>query len=48
MLTFTPEVEDDGKYLTCKAENKYIENSSIEDKWRLVVHCKYIYRLILA
>ncbi|XP_059218183.1 protein turtle homolog A [Stomoxys calcitrans] len=38
ILTFTPTREDDGKYLTCRAENQYIEGSAIEDKWRLVVH----------
>ncbi|XP_051862318.1 hemicentin-1 isoform X2 [Drosophila albomicans] len=38
ILTFTPTREDDGKYLTCRAENQFIEGSSIEDKWRLIVH----------
>lgn len=40
VLTFTPTPADDGKYLSCRAENKFIPGSSIEDKWRLVVHCK--------
>ncbi|XP_067617196.1 uncharacterized protein side-IV isoform X2 [Eurosta solidaginis] len=38
ILTFTPTREDDGKYLTCRAENQFIEGSSIEDKWRMIVH----------
>ncbi|XP_068153832.1 protein turtle homolog B isoform X1 [Drosophila tropicalis] len=38
ILTFTPGREDDGKYLTCRAENQFIEGSAIEDKWRLIVH----------
>uniref|UniRef100_A0A1A9W521 Ig-like domain-containing protein n=1 Tax=Glossina brevipalpis TaxID=37001 RepID=A0A1A9W521_9MUSC len=38
ILTYTPSRDDDGKYLTCRAENQYIEGSAIEDKWRLVVH----------
>lgn len=42
ILTFVPTVEDDGKYLTCRAENPSIPNSAIEDKWRLVVQCKYM------
>ena len=42
VLTFIPVVDDDGKYLTCRAENPYIPDSAIEDKWRLVVHCKFL------
>ncbi|XP_022221884.2 protein turtle homolog A [Drosophila obscura] len=38
ILTFTPGREDDGKYLTCRAENQFIDGSAIEDKWRLIVH----------
>lgn len=42
ILTYTPSIEDDGKYLICKAENTFIEKSIIEDKYRLVVQCKYL------
>lgn len=42
VLTYTPAIDDDGKYLTCRAENPHIENSAIEDKWSLVVYCKYL------
>ncbi|XP_055618631.1 hemicentin-1 [Toxorhynchites rutilus septentrionalis] len=38
VLSLTPTVDDDGKYLTCRAENPLIPDSAIEDKWRLVVH----------
>ena len=41
VLTFIPMVDDDGKYLTCRAENPFIPDSAIEDKWRIVVYCKY-------
>ena len=40
VLTFTPTPEEDGKYLTCRAENPFMADSGIEDKWRLVVHCE--------
>lgn len=40
VLTFTPVMDDDGKYLTCRAENPIIPDSTIEDKWRLNVQCK--------
>ncbi|XP_052899973.1 hemicentin-1 [Anopheles moucheti] len=38
VISYTPTVDDDGKYLTCRAENPLIPDSAIEDKWRLVVH----------
>ncbi|KAK9709842.1 CD80-like C2-set immunoglobulin domain [Popillia japonica] len=38
ILTFDPVVEDDGKYLTCRAENPSIPDSALEDKFRLNVH----------
>lgn len=37
-LTFVPVIDDDGKYLTCRAENPSIQDSALEDKWRLNVH----------
>lgn len=47
VLTFIPVVDDDGKYLTCRAENPYIPDSAIEDKWRLVVHCKFFCSIVV-
>lgn len=40
VLKFIPSIEDDGKYLTCRAENPSIADSTIEDKWLLNVECK--------
>jgi len=37
ILSFVPTIEDDGKYLTCRAENPDIPDSALEDKWRLDV-----------
>jgi hypothetical protein len=41
VLSFVPNIEDDGKYLTCRAENPEINDSALEDRWRLNVHCEY-------
>ncbi|XP_076260413.1 sidestep IV transmembrane protein isoform X2 [Rhynchophorus ferrugineus] len=38
ILNFVPVIDDDGKYLTCRAENPSIPDSALEDKWRLNVH----------
>lgn len=32
-----PSIDDDGKYLTCRAENPSVPDSALEDKWRLDV-----------
>lgn len=47
ILTFVPVIEDDGKYLTCRAENPSIPDSALEDKWRLNVYCKYKSKIFL-
>ncbi|XP_076638457.1 neural cell adhesion molecule 2 [Colletes latitarsis] len=38
MLSYVPTMEDDGKNLTCRAENIVVPNSALEDRWRLQVH----------
>lgn len=48
VLSLVASSEDDNKYLTCRAENKLIPDSAIEDKWRLNVHCKYTYKHTIA
>ncbi|XP_048507563.1 hemicentin-2-like isoform X2 [Athalia rosae] len=37
ILSYVPTIDDDGKYLTCRAENPAIAESIKEDKWRLDV-----------
>ncbi|XP_058796663.1 protein turtle-like isoform X2 [Phymastichus coffea] len=37
ILSFVPNIEDNGKYLTCRAENPNITDSALEDKWHLDV-----------
>lgn len=41
-LHLVPTPNDDGKILSCRAENPAVPNSAIEDEWTIRVHCKYI------
>ncbi|XP_022258822.1 kin of IRRE-like protein 3 [Limulus polyphemus] len=38
ILKFTPSITDDGKYLSCRAENPFIPSNAVEDGWRLEVY----------
>lgn len=41
-LHLVPTPDDDGKILSCRAENSALPESAIEDEWTIRVHCKYI------
>ncbi|XP_011303576.1 hemicentin-2 [Fopius arisanus] len=38
ILSYVATIEDDGKFLTCRAENLDVPDGALEDKWKLVVH----------
>ena len=37
-------MEDDQKFLSCRAFNQLIEGSSVEDQWKITVHCKFCFK----
>lgn len=40
-LSFVPSTEDDGKSITCRAENPKVTGLFLETTWKLNVVCKY-------
>ncbi|XP_060532294.1 nephrin-like isoform X2 [Cylas formicarius] len=47
-LSFLPKKEDDGKYLSCRAENKMMTSEGLEDGWKLEIHYTPEARIILG
>lgn len=39
-LTIKPRKEDNGKVVTCRAENSILTHDIVEDTWTLNVYCK--------
>lgn len=40
-LSFVPTTEDDGKSITCRAENPNVTGLYLETSWQIDVVCKY-------
>lgn len=40
-LSFSPTVEDDGKFMVCRAENPVVSGLFLESTWKLSVVCEY-------
>ena len=44
-LLYTPAIEDDGRYLTCRVLAKGRMKESLEDTWEIKVLCKNTKRI---
>jgi hypothetical protein len=42
-VIFIPDDDDQDKFITCRAENLQVPSSSVEDQWRITVHCEYLF-----
>ena len=40
VLSFTPEKEDDQKFLSCQARNLLLPDIAVEDQWKITVYCE--------
>ncbi|CAL7951233.1 unnamed protein product [Xylocopa violacea] len=38
VLQWTPSIEDEGKFLVCRATNPKLQEAGLEDRWKLKVH----------
>ena len=47
VLTLIPTADDQGKQLICRSENTLIQNSVIEDGFKLEINCKYNFIFVL-
>ncbi|KAG5888561.1 hypothetical protein JTB14_010344 [Gonioctena quinquepunctata] len=47
-LSFIPKKEDDGKYLSCKSENKMVPAESFEESWKLEIHYTPEVKIVLG
>jgi hypothetical protein len=45
ILNFVPSIEDNGKMLTCHAENPNVAGMFVEDNWNMSVFCKCLGRM---
>ncbi len=41
-ITFVPDLEDNGKMLTCRADNLPMPHTALKDEKLLNVHCKFL------
>ena len=40
ILNYVPNIRDAGKYMSCRAENPELPDATLEDGWKLEIHCK--------
>ena len=48
ILNYVPTVRDAGKYMACRAENPELPDATLEDGWKLEIHCESIFSLFFS
>ena len=41
-MNYVPSLRDSGKFLACRAENRELPESTLEDGWKLEIYCKRV------
>lgn len=47
ILNYVPTIRDAGKYMACRAENPELPDATLEDGWKLEIHCNPFYFVVL-
>ena len=46
-MNYVPSLRDSGKFLACRAENRELPESTLEDGWKLEIYCECLSFMIL-
>ena len=47
ILNYVPTVRDAGKYMACRAENPELPDATLEDGWKLEIHCEWNLKILV-
>ena len=46
-MNYVPSLRDSGKFLACRAENRELPESTLEDGWKLEIYCECLSFMML-
>ena len=47
ILNYVPTIRDAGKYMACRAENPELPDATLEDGWKLEIHCEWNLKILV-